>query len=168
VTIYDLRLVDWQPPDVTLDVHCSSGTYIRSLAHDLGQALGCGAHLTNLRRTAAGTFTLEQAVTADELQAAFAAGAWTRHLRSPQAALPDWPTIQVEQQAMERLAHGGALAGGDWRLQSPESNATARNSASETAPRALALGPDGRLLAVLEWDGASDAWRPKKVLVTGQ
>jgi tRNA pseudouridine55 synthase len=158
VTIHELRLEDWQPPDVTLDVRCSAGTYIRSLAHDLGQALGCGAHLTALRRTAAGSFTVEQAVSWDDLQAAFAGGTWTSHLRSPQAALADWPVIRVERQAAERLAHGNPVADGD--CQAGEA------LAPDGPKRALALDSNGTLLAVVERDQAAGAWRPKKVLVS--
>ncbi|MBA2725789.1 MAG: tRNA pseudouridine(55) synthase TruB, partial [Actinobacteria bacterium] len=66
VTIYDLALVDFSEGDETVavvDVRCSGGTYIRTLSHDLGEALGSGAHMRSLRRTAAGGFTLDEAVT---------------------------------------------------------------------------------------------------------
>lgn len=62
VTIYQLTLLSWQEPELQLEIHCSAGTYIRSLAHDLGELLGCGGHLTALKRTAVGTFTTEKAV----------------------------------------------------------------------------------------------------------
>ena len=67
VRIDALTLTDWQPPEFTLDVVCSAGTYIRSLGYDIGAALGVGAHLTALRRTASGVFTLENAVPLDTL-----------------------------------------------------------------------------------------------------
>ncbi|MBI2975522.1 MAG: tRNA pseudouridine(55) synthase TruB, partial [Chloroflexi bacterium] len=81
ITIHSLTLVGWSAPDATLEVACSAGTYIRSLAHDLGQALGCGAHLVALRRTAAGQFSVHQAVALDRLRQAFATGDWRRYLR---------------------------------------------------------------------------------------
>ncbi|RMG99143.1 MAG: tRNA pseudouridine(55) synthase TruB [Chloroflexi bacterium] len=62
VTIYQLDLLDWNPPYLKLDITCSSGTYIRSLAHDFGQVLACGGHITSLQRTAVGEFTRQQAV----------------------------------------------------------------------------------------------------------
>lgn len=62
VTIYELTLVSWQSPELKIEIHCSAGTYIRSLAHDLGELLGCGGHLTALKRTAVGSFTTDQAV----------------------------------------------------------------------------------------------------------
>ena len=69
VTIRTLELVECDPPRVVLDVQCSAGTYIRTLAQDIGAALGCGAHLTALTRTAAGGFRLDQAHTLAELEA---------------------------------------------------------------------------------------------------
>jgi len=66
VTIHALDLVSWQGTDVTVDVRCSKGTYIRSLAHDIGQKLGCGAHLVGLRRTASGSFHVKDARTPEE------------------------------------------------------------------------------------------------------
>lgn len=62
VTFYDLRLISWEEPWLVVHAHCSSGTYIRSLAHDLGKALGCGGHIAALRRTAIGPVTVDQAV----------------------------------------------------------------------------------------------------------
>src|SRR5437764_983217 len=63
VTIHAIDVLDMSLPEVVIDVRCSKGTYVRSLAHDLGQHLGCGAHLTALRRTASGGITIDQALT---------------------------------------------------------------------------------------------------------
>lgn len=67
VTIYELEVLAWQQPDLSLQIRCSAGTYIRSIAHDLGQLLGYGGHLTQLRRTAVGAFNLSTAVSLDDL-----------------------------------------------------------------------------------------------------
>ncbi len=67
VTVYELDVLDFSPPMVTLRITCSSGTYIRSLAHDLGEVLGCGGHIAGLRRTAVGGFTTNTAVHLDYL-----------------------------------------------------------------------------------------------------
>lgn len=77
ITIYRLDILDFSPRQARLSVHCSKGTYVRTLAQDIGRALGCGAHLTALRRTGVGPFSLADAVTLDAL------GAMTQ----PQAAL---------------------------------------------------------------------------------
>jgi tRNA pseudouridine55 synthase len=68
VHLYDLRLLAFDLPHLTLAVRCSKGTYIRSLAHDLGHALGCGAHLCGLRRTASGDFSIERSVGVHQLK----------------------------------------------------------------------------------------------------
>lgn len=68
VSIDRLDVIAWNSPDATLDVECSKGTYIRALAADLGNALGCGAHLAGLRRTATGGFTIDDAVTLEALE----------------------------------------------------------------------------------------------------
>ena len=67
VTIYELDLLDWTPPFLQLRVVCSTGTYIRSLAHDIGERLGCGGHITVLRRTAVGDFDISDAVSLETL-----------------------------------------------------------------------------------------------------
>jgi tRNA pseudouridine55 synthase len=69
VTIHEIRLLDWHDTRLELDVACSKGTYIRSLAHDLGELLGCGAHVTGLRRTATGGFGIGQAISLEAFQA---------------------------------------------------------------------------------------------------
>ncbi|MER3513426.1 MAG: tRNA pseudouridine(55) synthase TruB, partial [Chloroflexota bacterium] len=107
--IYALQLVDWAPPQLTLEVTCSPGTYIRSLAHDLGQRLGCGAHLTALTRLASGEFRLEQAVTLDELSAAFAEGAWQRYLLPMDIALQGLPALHLDASQAARVRLGMGL-----------------------------------------------------------
>ena len=68
VTIYDIKIKKIEMPDVSFSVRCSKGTYIRKLADDIGMALGCGAHLTSLRRTRSGSFSIEDAVPFDALK----------------------------------------------------------------------------------------------------
>ena len=78
INVYSLEVLEWAPPEAVVDVYCSSGTYVRSLANDLGKALGSGAHLMGLRRTKSGRFTLRDAVPLRRLQEAFDAGNWYR------------------------------------------------------------------------------------------
>ena len=105
VTIHALNMVCWAPPRFSIEVHCSKGTYIRSLVDDLGQTLGGGAVLTELRRTASGQFSLSNAVTLDAL----AAGGRER-LISLSEALAHLPAAVVEPEAAQRFAMGQALA----------------------------------------------------------
>ncbi len=148
VRIEQLSLIDFEAPDVTLELACSAGTYVRSLAHDLGQVLGCGAHLAALRRTAVGPFALEHAHTPAELEAAFRAGRGERHVLSPGAALSDWPEIRLRGEDVRSLQHGNAVT-----------------VPGSIAPRlGLAYDSRGELIAVVEGQPATGQWQPRKVL----
>ncbi len=87
----------------------SSGGYVRSVAHDLGQVLGCGAHLARLRRTAAGPFTLNEALTLEELTAQAAAGTLDQRLPHPRTLLPDLPATTADLWVAGRLRNGNAV-----------------------------------------------------------
>ncbi len=105
VTIHRLQLLDFRPgphPKAFVDVVCSKGTYIRTLAADLGEALQVGAHMSYLVRTRSGPFRLEDAYTLEELAAGEA------RLLPPAEALGDMPRITVKGRAAERLRHGVA------------------------------------------------------------
>lgn len=106
VTLYELRLTAWLPPDtLRLYVHCSAGTYVRSLAHDLGRALGLPAHLARLRRVAAGGFTVETAHRLDAVEQAAHDGRFA-DLLLPVGAGLELPTVCVDETTALRLGHG--------------------------------------------------------------
>ncbi|MFQ5407765.1 MAG: tRNA pseudouridine(55) synthase TruB [Anaerolineales bacterium] len=144
-----LELVDFAFPDVTLNIHCSAGTYIRSLAHDLGERLRCGAHLTALRRTAAGSLTLAVAHTVDELEQAFANRRAREVLLPPDAGLTHWPRIVFPPDQEQRLAHGNAVPLED-----------------SVVGMGRAYNSRGQLIAIVEADTTKMQWRPRKVLVS--
>lgn len=108
VRIETLELLALALPRLKIRVRCSKGTYIRSLAMDIGDALGCGAHLTALRRTASGPFRLADAITLDKLQALSRQQARAR-LLSPEAALPDWPRIDLDVAQVAAIRQGRAV-----------------------------------------------------------
>jgi tRNA pseudouridine55 synthase len=106
VTVHELVLTSFEPPEVGVRVRCSSGTYVRSLARDLGDALGVGAHLTRLRRTAVGAFDVADALAPDDLgDEARVGGAWIDPLR----ALGHMPRVDVDGAAAADLGHGRAV-----------------------------------------------------------
>lgn len=146
VELYSLRVVSYEPPDLILDVHCSAGTYLRSLAHDLGQQLGAGAHLADLRRTRAGHFDLSDAVEMGSLEASFESGAWKRWLVPAAQALPDFPVVELDDAQLDHVING-------------------RRIASLGPARGLARGLDqqGRLVALLRAAEDGDQWQPAKV-----
>jgi tRNA pseudouridine55 synthase len=106
VAIDTIDIVSWQSPDLTLEVRCSPGTYIRSLAHDLGQALGCGAHLRCLQRTASGAFTLEMCHTLEALERP---GYLEAALLPPQAALGAMPITRLTPEQEQAVRYGQAV-----------------------------------------------------------
>lgn len=147
VEIHRLEVLAWQPPDLVLQVTCSKGTYVRSLAHELGQRLGPGAHLAALTRIAVGRFGLQDAVALDTLMAQGADGSWRRHLLPIERGVGDLPGVVLDAEAVRRVAHGQALA-----FSGPEVSPVAAYDAT------------GHLVAILE--RAADSWRPRKVFVT--
>jgi tRNA pseudouridine55 synthase len=116
VTIHALELIECALPDVTFRVTCSKGTYVRTLAEDIGEALGCGAHLVMLRRTGVGALTLEHAVTLDALSDApqDARDAW---LQPVDALLSTFPAVQLDPEATRRFLHGQRLRLADLSVQ---------------------------------------------------
>jgi len=109
VTIRALELVECDPPRVVLDVQCSAGTYIRTLAQDIGAALGCGAHLTALKRTAAGGFSLDQAHTLTELEA-LDASLRPALLLPADCLVAHLPTVELDAAEAAALCQGRKLA----------------------------------------------------------
>ncbi len=106
ITVHHLEVLEWAPPEVVIDVHCSSGTYVRSLANDLGTALGCGAYLVGLRRTKSGRFSLRDATPLRKLQEAFHAGNWYQFLIPAAEALAEWPAVELNPDEVEDVRHG--------------------------------------------------------------
>lgn len=146
VNVYSLEILEWAPPEAVVDVYCSSGTYVRSLANDLGKALGTGAHLVGLRRTKSGRFTLRDAVQLRRLQEAFDAGDWYRFLIPAAEALSDWPMIELDADAMELVRHGHRIP----------ANTDAKGWAR-------GVSQQGDLVALLEVDEETFEWQPRKV-----
>ena len=108
VTIHAIDLLAFSGDTLTLRVACSKGTYIRVLAADIGAALGCGAHLTGLRRTVVGDLDLANAVTLAELEALDESGR-AGHLQAVDALLHTLPVVTVEGEAAERFRHGNPV-----------------------------------------------------------
>lgn len=109
VTIGRLDLLSFEPPFARLSVACSKGTYIRTLVEDIGQVLGAGAHVAELRRTQAGPFSLDQAVSLESLEQAHAEGgseALDRFLLPADSGLEHWPLLQLSEHSSYYWLHG--------------------------------------------------------------
>jgi len=157
VTVKALELVAWQEGLAMLHIVCSSGFYVRSLAHDLGRRLGCGAHLESLRRTRAGDFTAAQATPLDVIQAE-GVDALARLLPLP-SLLSKLPQVVVNERGAKRAAHGNSLATEDLS----EGDVATLAGTAGTGPIRV-LDAHGALLAIGE-RGQGGVLQPVVVLV---
>ena len=108
VTIHTIAIVDWHaanPETATIEVRCSKGTYVRTLAEDIGETLGCGAHLVGLRRIASGPLTLDGALTLEALEA-LSEPEREACLRRPDCLLADWPEVRLDADEAARFLTG--------------------------------------------------------------
>jgi len=149
IDVYNLELLEWAPPEAVIDVYASSGTYVRSLANDLGNDLGVGAHLTGLRRTKNGQFTLRDAVRLQDLEEAFEVGDWYKHLIPAAETLADWHTLDLTPDDMEKIKHGHRIP-----------------AEKGSSGWARGLSEQGDLIALLEAGEGDDTWQPRKVFIT--
>ncbi|QPC81566.1 tRNA pseudouridine(55) synthase TruB [Phototrophicus methaneseepsis] len=144
VTIHHIVLVRWQAPKATLLVTCSPGTYIRSLAYDLGEQLGVGAHLSGLVRERSGGFNLANAVSLDDL---LEDEDWQRHIISPEVAFADEPALHLSEEAWQDVLYGRFLP----------------RESDDLPEEIFAYTPAGQLGAILCQRGQN--WKPHKVLL---
>jgi tRNA pseudouridine55 synthase len=158
VTIYALDIGDWQPPILTLDIECGKGTYIRSLAYDLGERLGCGAYLRELVRTRSGPFTLADSITLEELALAALVGeqhtvapTLTPYLHPADSALQGYPAIVLPAEMAERVRHGNTF---EYHL--PE-------QVTKNARLARVYDEERNFIAIARWDETRRTWQPDKV-----
>ena len=145
IEIFRLELQSWEPERLVLDVSCSKGTYIRTLAEDIGEALGCGAHLGGLRRTATGAFRIEEAVSLEALDL-LAEGGRDALLRPVDAVLAQLPKVGLDEALAGRFCHGQTVA-----------------LAGVPAGVSRVYGPSGRFLGLGE-HGGEGRLTPKRLM----
>ncbi|KVD80912.1 tRNA pseudouridine synthase B [Burkholderia sp. ABCPW 14] len=153
VTIRSLELLSCAVPDVTFRVTCSKGTYVRTLAEDIGEALGCGAHLTMLRRTGVGSLTLEHAVTLDALDAATQVERDAR-LAPVDTLLSTFPLVKLDAALAKRFLHGQRLKLAELAARPTDEGARVR-----------VYDGDDRLLGVAR--AIEGVLAPERLVVTG-
>jgi tRNA pseudouridine55 synthase len=155
VEVIRLDLLSWEPPVATLEIECSKGTYIRSIAHDLGAELGSGAILRDLVRVRCGPFHIEDAVSVSRLEETYRQGGIEAFLQPLEGVLGHIPAATVEDAETEAdVRHG--------RPVDPARLPGAIPGEGGALCRAYSEG--GRLLAGLRFDEDSGMWRPRKVL----
>lgn len=153
VTIHRLELLEWRFPLLKIEVECSKGTYIRSLAHDLGQRLGCGAYLKMLERTRYGIFDIEHAVTLEQVRETSEGGGLEGLLFPIDAALGGMVRVDVDEAEETALKQGKPMT-------------KELENEPDTGPfhhYRRAYNQAGEFIAILHRDKDAGLWRPKKV-----
>ncbi len=156
VTIQALTWVDWQPPHLTLDITCAPGTYIRSLARDLGEAAGVGAYLAGLTRTASGLWRLAEAVPLESLENGQTD--WRDQLHPSDQAVSHLPAVTLTAEEAKRVVYGQII-------ELTEAKTAEGLETLAVYPAVIrAYTPAGSFLAILTLvEPGAKLWQPKKV-----
>lgn len=164
--VHKLQILKWDPPFATIYVDCGRGTYVRSLAHDIGQDLGVGAHLTELVRLRTGPFDISESVTPEEFEEAAEAGNWQDLLFPMDFALTSMPAAVLDKRA-ERATINGQPIPISYLDYDKISTAAAQLSKAYREPGELILcraySQEGRFLAVISAPTPRGPWSPKRV-----
>jgi tRNA pseudouridine55 synthase len=152
IEIDEILLLSWTPPSLVAEIACSSGTYVRSLAHDLGQHLGGGAYLAALVRLSSGQFGLEEATSLERIEEAFEHGQEDLYLLPVDEPLLHWPAMILGTSDAQRIMQGQAVPG-----QPPAAGGEGEGTLCR------AYGPDGDFLAIVTYEPTTARWWPKKV-----
>jgi tRNA pseudouridine55 synthase len=154
VRIYRIEIKAFEYPEAEIEVECGRGTYIRSLAHDLGEALGCGAHLSGLVRTRVGPFWIERAVEIADLERRLEDGSWQELLDPVDVALLTLPQVTASIEEERDLRHGQAVTLDDagYALAHPADGTEVRGYAE-----------DGSFIGILRFETVTKMWKPRKI-----
>ena len=153
VEVIRLDLAQWKPPVATFHIRCSRGVYIRSLAHDLGQLLGCGAHLAQLQRLRTGPFHVDQAVPMERLQEALQHDSWPSLFYAPDHVVLHLSAVLINTAEERRIRSGQAVS------LSPRTHYAQHMEARR------AYSADGRFVALVRFNRMLKLWQPYKVFL---
>lgn len=153
--IHSLEITSWQPPVFTLDIICGKGTYIRSLAHDLGEALGTGAVMKTLTRLRVGPFSLEDSITLPQLEEAFRSGYGEKYLYPLDFVLLHLPALIVGRELQCALVHGSPIT--------PQSDHRVGPEPAKDGDLSRVYDTEGRFLGIARFDALNGNWRPDKI-----
>ena len=153
IEVFDIQLLEWSNPLLTVEIRCGRGYYVRSFAFDLGEVLGRGGHLKSLIRLRSGPFRISDASPLSEAEDRFADGTWRETLHASDVVLYDLRAIIAGRNVEDRITHGRPLPTG---FRIPH---------ARPGERCRAYGVDGRFLAVLAFDASAAQWQPDKVFV---
>jgi len=155
IEVYDFHVNEVFDSTAKVSIECAAGTYVRSLAHDMGAALGCGAHLAEITRTAVGEFTLDQAACLEDLERAAKDGDLARYVIPLERLLPELPSVTILPLLEKRVRHGGKFNVQIAQIQ-PGRTSAAQGATSElnsgdwTPARLRVFNHEERLIAIAE------------------
>lgn len=152
VEVYELRITHWEPPHVELYVECAKGFYARSLANDIGELLGCGAHVTSLQRVRSGRFKIDQSVSLDELLHLTGEDEWTEHLLPVDFVIQEMPSVTISADQAIDFMHGRRVAPSHFTDNDKSDN------------RIRVYDPDGEMIGLARIDGLDGFLRPTLVI----
>lgn len=160
VEVFRIEAVDWAPPVVGLEIDCGKGTYIRSIASDLGRALGCGAHVTRLERTRSGFFSIADSVTLPELRHACESGCWETYLQPV-----DSGAMHLKAAILSKEQTGDMRNGRTIRLPL----GTEYQPGKEGKPvLQRAYSSEGEFIGIIQFEPEKDVWHPAMVVSRGE
>lgn len=153
VKVYYSELGQWNPPYANIKIHCGRGFYMRSLAHDLGQIVGCGAHLKSLERLKVGPFILKEASSIEKVERSFSEGTWTNLVHSPDITVANFRVIIVGESLQKLIENGRPI---------PQAFSIPPIKLGELC---RVYGTSGQFLAIMRFDSNLTSWKAEKVFV---
>lgn len=162
VVVHNITVLDWQTPVVTIDVTCGKGTYIRSIAHDLGQIIGCGAHMKRLVRRKYGPFSIDNSISLDELEQSHIENNWQRYINPIDSVLLHLNVIVVNDDSRQAIQHGRPV---DNTVIGTHTSMGQSQSVECQETRCRAYGLDGHFIGILRHNAETGEWQPEKVFI---
>ena len=157
IDVHDIKLTEYLLPEFELQIECGSGTYVRSIGRDLGQALGCGAVMINLERLSVGPFNVKNAVSPDDLTP----DSLNHHLQSPLVAIPDVRQLTLTEEQLTAMRCGQTIA------IKPELIVPAKSAPKNRFDNRLAcIRETGQLIGICDFDPATRRMQPRIVFPT--
>ena len=153
VELYQANITSWAGTNLSIEIECGKGFYVRSLAHDLGHILDVGGHITKLERTRVGAFSINQAVSIEEVEESFKVGTWPDIVQAMDIAVLQLPAIVVHPTAVQMLRNGRQIA-------------TNTIPATSTAGLHRVYSTDGSFVALATFSTAEGLWQPHKVFTS--
>jgi len=164
VAVHSFQLLDYKPPRIDVRIHCSSGTYIRSLAHDLGQAIGCGAHLAGLERTAIGSFSIDKSHHLEDLESLIQDNTSATFLIPLEDLLPELNKIILKESGKILAQNGNMIYADNIQKIILSKEPPPYSDAADQIFRLFS--PDGRLVAYAKKDSTKNGMHPFLVIDT--